>query len=82
MRIRLYDPSGCEERLLNVSSAGLRALLYFSSGAFSLLITRVKKATEGAGEGDKEKRVLKELLRVSCVKSELAGQRGSLNVPE
>lgn len=52
MHVRLYGPSGCEEHLLNRSSAGLQALLYFSSGAFSLLIT-----VERAGEGDKEKRL-------------------------
>ncbi len=47
-----YGPSGCEEHMLSISSADLQALFYFSSGAFSLLIT-----IERAGEGDKEKRL-------------------------
>lgn len=29
--------------MLNINSAGLRALFYFSSGAFALLITGVKR---------------------------------------
>lgn len=58
-RVGLYGPSGCEEHLLNISSAGLQALFYFSWWSF-LFVDHKKggeKAAESAGEGDKEKRI-------------------------